>query len=442
MASSTITQPTDPTPSAQPTIRAASSRLQGKRVAMVMFSDFPGDPRPRRAISALLRKGMQIDLVCLEDGNSPRREILNGINIFRIPLKHRRGGKVPYIYNYAAFILISSVICALRSLVRRYDLVYVHNMPDILILSALIPKALGAKVILDLHDPMPELMTTIFKLDKDCLTVRIIARIEKWSMARANSVVTPNIAFKRIFGSRSCRPEKIEVVMNSPDGDIFPFRPQKPYSATNERRSKRFVIMYHGSLVERNGLDLAVKALARVREKIPGAELRIYGPNSPFLERTLETARNRGLESAVRYLGPRRLKDLVLEIEQCDVGVIPNHRNMFTEINMPTRIFEYLALGKPAIAPRTAGIQDYFGQESLVLFEAGDADDLADRIEYVFNHPAEVTDIVRRGQGVYQEHAWHKERTRLTDLVARLLSNQPSKSVSSDHLQCPGDEYV
>src|ERR1700756_3003067 len=110
MASSTITQASDPTPSAQPINRAVSSRLKGKRVAMVMFSDFPGDPRPRRAISAFLRKGIQIDLVCLEDGNSPRREILNGINIFRIPLKHRRGGKVPYIYNYAAFILISSMI--------------------------------------------------------------------------------------------------------------------------------------------------------------------------------------------------------------------------------------------------------------------------------------------------------------------------------------------
>ena len=445
MAASTITQPADIASSAQGVIGATCNRLRGKRVAMVTFSDFPDDPRPRRAISALVREGMQVDLICLKDGKAPTRERLDGIDIFRIPLKHRRGGKVAYIYNYAAFILISSVIYALRSLVRRYDLVYVHNMPDILVLSALIPKALGAKVILDLHDPMPELMTTIFKLDKDSLAVRLITRIEKWSVARADSVITPNIGFKRMFGSRSCRPEKIEVVMNSPDGQIFPFRAPKPYNSTNRSRSKRFVIMYHGSLVERNGLDLAVEALARVREKIPGAELRIYGHSSPFLLRILENARKWGIDPAIRYLGPKRLEELVLEIDKCDVGVIPNHRNMFTEINMPTRIFEYLALGKPAIAPRTAGIKDYFGQDSLIFFEAGDADDLADRIEYVFDHPTEVTDIVKRGQGVYQEHAWNKERAKLIGLVDRLLSAQPSKSVpstASDPLQFPGDQYV
>ena len=74
-------------------------------------------------------------------------------------------------------------------------------MPDILVVSALVPKLLGAKVILDQHDPMPELMTTIFNLDKHSFGVRLIKRLEKWSIARANLVITVNIACKRIFAS-------------------------------------------------------------------------------------------------------------------------------------------------------------------------------------------------------------------------------------------------
>ena len=62
---------------------------------------------------------------------------------------------------------------------------------------------------------------------------------------------------------------------------------------------------------------------------------------------------------------------------QSDIGVIPNRRSIFTEINTPTRIFEYLSQGKPVIAPRVPGIVDYFGPEDLVFFELGDADDLA-----------------------------------------------------------------
>ncbi len=179
--------------------------------------------------------------------------------------------------------------------------------------------------------------------------------------------------------------------------------------------------MYHGSLVERNGLELAVEALARVRQSHPAAELRIYGSRTPFLDRVMDLAKSKGLEQSVHYLGPKRLEDLVTEIEKCDLGVIPNQKNSFTDINTPTRIFEYLALGKPAIAPRTTGIQDYFDEDSLVFFESGNADDLAARIEYVLANPAEATSIVRRGQAVFGEHIWDKERQRLVGLVASLL---------------------
>ena len=125
------------------------------------------------------------------------------------------------------FLLVSTLVVALRSLTRRYDLVYVHNMPDILVMSGLVPKLFGAKMILDQHDPMPELMTTIFGLDKESSSVRFIRSMEKWSIARTNLVVTVNLACRRIFSSRSCKAEKIIVVMNAPDSKIFPFRAAK-----------------------------------------------------------------------------------------------------------------------------------------------------------------------------------------------------------------------
>ncbi len=401
---------------------ANGRRFEGKRVAMVTFSPYPADPRPRRAVDALLQEGATVDLVCLADEKDSRRETSVDLDILRLPIKHHRGGKLTYAYQYSTFISLSACVFAWRSFKRRYDLVYVHNMPDILVLSAVVPRALGAKVILDLHDPMPELMTTIFNLDKNSLSVRLIRRIEKWSMARADLVLTVNVACKRLFTSRSCDPEKIGVVMNSPDEKIFPFRaPQSLPAAVGDARIKPFVMMYHGSLVERNGLDLAVDALAQVRDTVPSAELRIYGRKTPFFERVMAGVSDRGMEDCVHYMGARSLEDLVGDIGDCDVGIIPNHRSAFTEINTPTRIFEYLALGKPVIVPQAAGICDYFDDRSLVFFEIGNAADLALKIEYVYFHAAEVIDIVRRGQDVYQEHCWPTERQRLTALVAGLL---------------------
>ena len=120
------------------------STLLGKRAAVVLYSTYPSDPRPRRAAEALVEEGMVVDLICLtENEKDLRRETFNGVNIIRLPLTRRRGGKFNYFFLYSAFILCAFAILSVRTLSRRYDLVHVHNMPDILVLSGLIPKVFG-----------------------------------------------------------------------------------------------------------------------------------------------------------------------------------------------------------------------------------------------------------------------------------------------------------
>ena len=363
-----------------------------------------------------------IDVICLrESAKEPRRQTVNGVNILRVPMKRHRGGKMSYVNQYAGFILTSFACLAFRSLTRRYDFVHVHNMPDLLVFSALVPKALGAKVILDLHDPMPELMQTIFKLREESFGVRILKRFEKWSIRFADVVLTVNLACKKIYSSRSCAPEKINVVLNSPDDDIFRFQPSRSKSSNGRDPAQPFVILYHGSLVRRNGFDLAVDALEIVRKRIPTAKLMVCGERTPFFDEVMESARKRGLQGSIDYVGARNLNQIVEAIENCDIGIIPNHRSIFTEINTPTRIFEYLALGKPVIAPQAKGIQDYFGDEELVFFKLGDASDLAQKIEFAFFQPHDVEQIVKRGQEIYLAHTWSREKLNLLKPISELL---------------------
>ena len=76
----------------------ASLNLEGKRVAMLSFSPYPVDPRPRRAAETLLKEGMNVDFICWGDGKSPKREVCNGVSVLRLPIEHRRGGKLSYAY--------------------------------------------------------------------------------------------------------------------------------------------------------------------------------------------------------------------------------------------------------------------------------------------------------------------------------------------------------
>ena len=266
---------------------------------------------------------------------------------------------------------------------------------------------------------MPELMKTIFGMKENSVAVRVIRWLEKWSLARADRVITVNIACKRLFSDRGCPADKIGIVMNAPDDRIFPYCEAR----WNPQRSEGepFVVMYHGSLVERNGLELAIDALARLRGTMPYVKLSIYGRSTPYLEQMMQKVGTLGLEDSVHYLGGKTLEELVHEIAGCDLGVIPNPRNAFTEINTPTRIFEYLTMGKPVVAPRTSGIEDYFEAHSLLFFEPGNADDLARMIAYAVQHPQQTAACAARGQQVYQAHNWQQEKESLVNLVAELV---------------------
>jgi len=372
---------------------------------------------------ALSKEGAHVEVICLrETDEEPQHESLNGVRITRVRLKARRGRKFSYLFQYGSFILISGAILTGRAWQRHYDLVHVHNMPDVLVFSALVPKILRARVILDLHDPMPELMATIFRLRQNSYWVRVLEKLEKWSLLFADAGLTVNDSCQKIFSGRSCPPQKITVVMNSPDETIFHYREPSPPSLPRRDTSRPFVIMYHGTLVERNGLDLAVMAVGKVRESIPSVELRVYGHSTPFLERVMNWVRESRLSDVVRYLGPKNLKQIAGAIDDCDVGIIPNRQSIFAELNTPMRIFEFLCQGKPVIAPRAPGILDYFGPQDLMFFELGKPADLAAKIEYVFSHPEEMNMMVRRGQKVFRAHRWSSERRRFVSLATRLLN--------------------
>lgn len=393
----------------------APSLLAGKRAAMVVFSHYPSDPRVRRAAETLLKEGITLDLICEGEDNALRKETSGGLEVLRIPIQRHRGGFLTYAYQYLTFILVSSAILAWRSIRRRYDLVYVHNMPDILVLSAIVPKWLGAKVVLDLHDPMPELLRTIFRSQEKSALTRVLVALEKWSISRADLVITVNEACRRTFGLRSCATAKIHVVMNAPDDDIFQERAASSYPVRDPNAP--FVVMYHGSLLERNGAGLAVDSMALVCSRIPHAELRIYGRSTPYLVEVMKKVREMRMDHVVRYVGPRCLEELVGDIQACDVGIVPNYLNEFTRINTPTRIFEYLSQGKPVIAPFTQGVTDYFARDSLFYFEAGNAHDLAERIVEVYSDPVRAVQIAERGQESCRPHSWPTEQKKLVSLI-------------------------
>src|ERR1700749_3373069 len=103
------------TPGAKASLRGAR-HLSGARVVAVLFSDYPADPRPRRAAEALAEAGACVEVICLKERDEEtQRETFHGVHITRLPLRRRRGGKLSYMLRYGAFILLAGTILAGRT---------------------------------------------------------------------------------------------------------------------------------------------------------------------------------------------------------------------------------------------------------------------------------------------------------------------------------------
>lgn len=397
------------------------------RIASVLFSDYPADARPRREAEALVEAGMLVDVICLQGDGQQREEETDGVHVYRLRVKHTRGGRLRYLWEYGWFILLAFFKLSVLHAVKGYDVVHVHNMPDALVFSALLPRLSGAKIILDLHDPMPELCMTKYSISASHPAIRLLYFLEKQSIRFAHTVLTPNQSFRDIFILRGCPERKICIVMNSPCEKIFR-NDMATADKVIERKDGQFVIMYHGLVAERSGLDTALRAMILLRGKIPNLAFHVFGAGD-FLEEFLRLVDKLNLAEMVAYHGVVSLEIIAQAIRSIDVGIIPNRMTPFTNLNLPTRIFEYLFVAKPVIAPRTKGILDYFDESSLFFFDPGDPQSLADRILEVFKNSAQCRGVVKQGLKIYQAYRWELQREHFIKVVRSLIGKNGDRYI-------------
>ena len=394
--------------------------LKNKKAGMVSFSHIPMDPRVRRAAEVLIEAGMSVDMFCVRDEEEEKkRENFNGIKIRRTKSVKRSETKLGYVFHYGLFFLKSFFFFMKLTFTKRLDLVHVHNMPDALVFCTLIPRLFGAKIILDLHDPSPEVFITKYELSESHYIIRLLSFLERKSIQYADLVFTPNIAFRDLFVSRGSDPDKIKILMNAPVESVFSPALSKATDATEPEKAQ-FNVMYHGTILKRHGLDMAVEAVCDAREKIPEIQFHVFGAGE-FVPDFIEAVESCRYREIVQYFGFKSTVEIARHIEDIDVGIIPNRYSVFTEINFPTRIFEYLAFRKPVIVPRSKGILDYFDESSIFFFDPEDIDSVVDALVKIRKGGPFIEKVIENGYEIYQRHRWQVQKDNMLTQVSALF---------------------
>jgi glycosyltransferase involved in cell wall biosynthesis len=381
---------------------------------MLVYSFYESDNRVLRYAETLAQRGDRVDVIALRKGNQPYQSLLRGVNVFRIQerLKNEKN-EFDYLFRLIKFIMRSFVLLTKNHIREPYQLIHVHNIPDFLVFAALIPKLMGAKVILDIHDIVPELYATKFQKAGKGLVLKALAFVERLSAAFSDHVIISNHIWQKRIIQRSVRKGKCSVIMNYPDERIF-FRRQKKCN------DGKFIMIYPGSLNRHQGLDLAIQAFSLIKDAMPQAEFHIYGSGGE-LENLRKFAESSNVKDWVSFKPPLSMDKIAEVMADADLGVVPKRDDAFGGEAFSTKIFEFMTLGVPVLVSATRIDRYYFNESVVRFFDPGSVVALASSMLELSRNPELCKKLSEKASDFIEGFCWSKKRRDYTDLVDRLL---------------------
>jgi glycosyltransferase involved in cell wall biosynthesis len=387
-------------------------------ILMAAYTNYRRDPRVRREAEALVERGHHVVFLASRQAGEPHRETIAGVEVVKQHgLSNPRTSTLMYMVDYGLFFLCVMMHLCMHPL--RYRLIHINNMPDFLVFAAWLPRLIGRPVIHDVHDLMPELYAEKFGGGKAGGFVRLLELQERWAGRFASAVLTVEERLRDILSNRGIPRERIHVLMNLPDDRIFAPRPPPPARQPHDP----FVLVYHGTLARRLGLDVAIEAIALARDALPRLELRIIGAGEER-EALIDLSKRLGVAHLVRFSeGFVAVERIPALIADADVGLIPLRVSSGTDIMLPTKLLEYVSMEIPCIAPRTGTIARYFDSDMVQFFEAENPASLRDAIVMLARDPERRGRLAQEATKRFgRRYRWSEHRNIYTSLVERLLA--------------------
>ena len=408
-----------------------------RRVCMLSHSYFENDNRVQRYAKALARRGDAVSVLSLRRRpDMPVVEDLDGVAVYRIHdrFEKRIASPAQHLWGLGGFMVKASA--ALKQLEfdaqgqgqrRPWHLLHVHNVPDFLVYSTRGVRRRGARVILDIHDLMPEFYADKFKASPDSWAVRSLAWLERASAQQADHVILANHLWLDRYAARCDARLRSSVMINHVDQQIFQRRDSRPLASEAPEQP---LILFPGGFERHQGLDLALQAFARLRDQLPMAQFHLYGDGS--MKQELQAlAAELQLGSSVQFFEPLPLQQMARVMAKADLGVVPKRADGFGNEAFSTKILEFMAVGVPVVASRTRVDQYYFHDGCVQFFNSGDVASLELAMRNVLCDRALQQRLVDGGRACVERLGWSTHEKYYLDLVDRLTAPRPGASALS-----------
>jgi len=389
-------------------------------ICMIGYTSYLMDTRVRREAETLAElPEYTVRVLTLKDAKlSPKTYNHDGIYVQELNMhKYQGKSKLHYILSYLKFMFLAFFACNSLILRKSLDIVHIHNMPNFIIFSSILPILRGKKVVLDIHDTMIETYASKFngKLNK---LFELALRLEEYiCCSLADSIVCVNHVQQEALVKRGIPINKITISMNVPDPRLI----NGNLVLHSDQKKESFNLVYFGTISSMLGIDLAIRAVARLNGNIPSLKFHIFGEGD-YLEQCIQLSRSLGMQSNIIFEKAMPFEKLVKRLREMDMVIVPNRKNNATELMLPAKMLDGVALGIPVIAPKLTTIQHYFSDQMIFFFEPDDVDSLADAIWYAYNNDTERMNKAENAKRFLEKYGWETHKWDLINLYRSLSS--------------------
>jgi len=391
------------------------------KICVLVWSVYESDSRVRRYSEALAERGDLVDVICLSSNHKKKIPIkynLNGVNVYEVGKRLQEKNILDYLITLIKFFFISFYYTTKLHIRQKYDLIHVHSLPDFEVFAALIPKLFAAKIILDIHDPLPDFYKAKYSTENNNIYFKILSLLEWLSTKFADHVITVTDYWKDVISKRSHIPDsKISVILNLPDTRLF-----NPEKYANKKSSKIFTLLYPGTLNKHCGIDIVIKAVKLVKEQIPSLRFMIYGKGGELKSLQL-MVRDLDLENIIFFYDNVPLQKIPQIMSEADVGIalLAGH-NKYSQQALNVKLFEFLAMGLPSIASKTKSIEYYLDEKVVELSEPNNYKDVARCIKNLYLNPDRRQELKKNGLNYISRNNWNLKKTDFFSIVDKLIS--------------------
>jgi PEP-CTERM/exosortase A-associated glycosyltransferase len=328
----------------------------------------------------------------------------------------------------------------MRSTTRRLEEIARQERPDILhahspVLDALpalrVGRRLGIPVVYEVRACWEDAAVDHGTTAEGSVRYRATRALETYTAHRADALTVICEGLRREFESRGIDGRKITVIPNAVEVDTFTFGGQPdPALRAELGLADATVLGFVGSFYAYEGLDLLLRAFARLRNERPSLRVLLVG-GGPQEDALKALARELQVDGHVIFTG--RVPHALVQryYDQIDLLAYPRHSMRLTELVTPLKPLEAMAQGRIFVASDVGGHEELVRHDDTgFLFQAGSIDALVAAIDTALARRSQWDDMRQRQRRfVESQRTWSQSVARYADVYERLV-RRPSGAVA------------